>query len=67
MDRDTAAATQGQHYTDQQEILLDAAQRLEHLARRLGRKQDFLGEWTVRAVAWDLIMCANGPEARPGA
>ena len=42
-------------------ILLIAAARLEGLARRMRRNQDFLSEWTVRSVAWDLTMYANSP------
>jgi len=41
------------------EALLVAAERLDGLARRLRRNQDFLGEWTVRSLAWELTMCAN--------
>jgi len=44
---------------DLRESLLEAAERLDGLARRLGRKQDFLSEWTVRSIAWELTMLAS--------
>jgi hypothetical protein len=40
-------------------VLHSAAKRLEGLARRLRKNQDFLSEWTARSVAWELTMCAN--------
>ena len=48
-------------------LLLDAAARLEHLARRLRRDQDYLTEWTIRSVAWDLILQAHSPPTERGA
>ena len=46
---------------DLRDTLLEAAERLEGLARRLARKQDFLSEWTVRSIAWELAMLVNRP------
>ena len=52
--------------TEVQETLLNAAHRLEGLAGRLQRNRDFLSEWTVRSVAWELISFANSAAARKG-
>jgi len=54
----------GASLTEAQEVLLNAAHRLEGLAARLQRNRDFLSEWTVRSVAWDLIAFANSAAAR---
>jgi hypothetical protein len=48
-------------------LLLDAAARLEGLARRLRRDHDDLAEWTIRSVAWDLILQAHAPSNVRGA
>ena len=44
---------------DLRESLLEAAERLDGLAKRLTRKEDFLSEWTVRSIAWELTMLAS--------
>lgn len=56
-----SAAAEKSKDDDLRDTLLEAAERLEGLARRLARKQDFLSEWTVRSIAWELTMLVNRP------
>jgi hypothetical protein len=61
MKQATDGPAEAKSIEDYRRILLIAASRLEGLARRMRRNQDFLSEWTVRSVAWDLTMYANSP------
>ena len=49
---------------DLRETILEAAERLYSLAKRLKKKRDTLSEWTVRSVVWELLMLVDGREEK---